>query len=528
MTLRSRLFLFFGGLIAALAGAEWWLVHSLTRDLETEVGQVALDVGSAVATLFTPAEPGLWSFGTRPDPPPITEHIRVQKKVLRHGDIERHSELHTGRHLEFRFMATGEVSGAGAWHNVEVETEAHAPLVIDQRAQIHGDSKGTIRILVDDGSGLSGVMRDIEFGHIEDIFAFAIPEALGPEALGKEEQELERATTPAPLARVPIPEEGFESAVDRFRSRLVLGSAAILMLALLVAGYAAHRAWVPLRGLAGAAREVEAGALGTQAPVGSDPEVHETIAAFNSMSSRLAVLAAEAEGLRRREHLTELGEVARGLAHSLRNPLNVLGLTVEELTAGGAQANDELATNARAQIRRIDRTLRTFLSLSSGGGEKVERVAVDEIARDVALELLQDTSRRVGVRVEVNAPSPELKVRAVGPELRAVLHVLMVNAVEASPTDGEVVCRLSHVADGVCVEVEDAGDGVSEMVRDRLFTPHTTTKEHGAGMGLYLAHRIATSRYSGALSLHERDPHGTRAVLLVSNRRTENGDANRG
>ena len=68
------------------------------------------------------------------------------------------------------------------------------------------------------------------------------------------------------------------------------------------------------------------------------------------------------------------------------------------------------------------------------------------------------------------------------------------------------------------MEVLDEGSGLAPEVAERLFTPHLTTKEQGAGMGLYLAHRIATSRYGGTLELTSREAGGTRAVLEVTDR----------
>jgi signal transduction histidine kinase len=66
--------------------------------------------------------------------------------------------------------------------------------------------------------------------------------------------------------------------------------------------------------------------------------------------------------------------------------------------------------------------------------------------------------------------------------------------------------------------VEDDGTGLPAAVRERLFTPHVTTKPSGSGMGLFLAHRIATSRYGGGLRLEDRLPSGTRATVTLRDR----------
>jgi signal transduction histidine kinase len=237
------------------------------------------------------------------------------------------------------------------------------------------------------------------------------------------------------------------------------------------------------------------------------------------MSSQLAELDQRARSLQERQHLGEIGEISRGLAHTLRNPLNALGLSVEELASGGSESG-ELAESARRQIRRIDQGIRSFLVLASQGGGAVAEVDAAGMVQDVALEALQDSPGRVRLDLEgVESPRP---LEAVEPELRAVVQALLVNACEASPEGGRVAVRLAEAGEGrLRLEIEDEGPGIPPEVRDRLFTPHLTTKANGSGMGLFLAHRIATGRYGGTLELLEAPGGGTLAVLEIGDRRDE-------
>jgi nitrogen-specific signal transduction histidine kinase len=68
------------------------------------------------------------------------------------------------------------------------------------------------------------------------------------------------------------------------------------------------------------------------------------------------------------------------------------------------------------------------------------------------------------------------------------------------------------------LEVDDEGPGLPPEIRQRLFTPHLSTKANGSGMGLFLAHRIAGNRYGGRLELLDLEPTGTRAVLELRDR----------
>ncbi|MDA8020297.1 MAG: ATP-binding protein, partial [Thermoanaerobaculia bacterium] len=124
------------------------------------------------------------------------------------------------------------------------------------------------------------------------------------------------------------------------------------------------------------------------------------------------------------------------------------------------------------------------------------------------------------VRVAVDAVGSMPEVEGVEAELRAMLQALVVNAVEASPDGDEVGVRVlsPEGGTGVRVEIRDRGPGLAEEVRKRLFTPHVSTKASGSGMGLFLAHRLATERYGGSLELFDRDGGGTLALLEINGR----------
>ena len=225
---------------------------------------------------------------------------------------------------------------------------------------------------------------------------------------------------PVARTRIPIPETGVKDAVTRFRTRLVLGSLGIVAVGLLAAAFVAHRVARPLVELSRAARTLGEGGFGAQVCDARGGEVGEAIAAFNQMSSRLEALEREALALKEREHLGEMGEVARGMAHALRNPLHAVGLSVDELASrlpddpGAA----EMAAAARRQIAGVDGTIRSFLALAAEGGTE-ENVDVRELAEEVALSVLQGARGRVRVTVEAGEARPRIRAVAARAARRA-------------------------------------------------------------------------------------------------------------
>lgn len=318
-----------------------------------------------------------------------------------------------------------------------------------------------------------------------------------------------------PGVRIPSTTARLDAMTRDFQLDMALGSLVILALGIAATALVAHRVSRPLQGLGRAAAAIEAGQFGAQVAPCGEPRFDAAIAAFNSMSSRLQVLEAAARDAQERSHLTELGEIARGIAHSLRNPLHALGLSLAELAATTADParGGELAATCSQQIETIDRTLRSFLSLSAANGQKPQPVDIAGVVQDVVMEAVQSTAGRV--QIDCDLGDGHAHVRGIGAELRTALHVLVVNAVEASAAGGAVTVRVSGERDTVRVAVEDDGPGLAASVRARLFQPHVTTKPQGAGLGLFLAERIARRRYRGSLELADRPGHGLRAVLTL-------------
>ncbi len=497
MTLRLRLFLLLGGLVALLVVAQAVLVRSLATRLDQDVRLVATRVGEEILSSF---ELRIDPTGSEPAPEGEKRLVVVVPDPAHHAAPGENAErvggesAPTGSDRPVHWVMKREWTVAGP-----------EPGDFERRVDVRVLPPGTPLPELPAGAARPGGAADRQ--RIE-----VIPDAA---------HDLLFVRGPALERRIPIPRGPVASTVERFRSELALGSLALLALGLVAAAVVAHRATRPLVDLAAAARRVGAGERGVAIGLVRNDEVGAAIGAFDAMSARLAELDRENRRLAEAERLSELGEVARGLAHTLRNPLNALGLAVEELAAGeDPERAAELAEGSRRQIRRIDWALRSFLALASARAVASGPVDASELAREVALEALQDAPGRIRVEVDAPAPAP---LAAVGAEVKAILQALVVNACEASPTGGRVVVRVAvehgmSGGAGVRVEVEDEGAGLPPAVRERLFAPHVTTKAHGSGMGLFLAQRLAAGRYGGAVEIRDRPAGGTLAVVRLGDR----------
>lgn len=515
MTLRLRLFLLLAALVVLLVGAQAVLVRHLSARLDQDVRTVAVRVGEEILSGFHVTTTGQGGPAAAPAAGGAQERTRVMVFATTDADSPPAGPAAGGDGVD----APGESFQWVVRHELEVTPDAAAPggHQIEERFEK--------RIVGKDESAAAGAHEErgeklvrklvIEAGHEPDVLFLR---------------------GPAQLARpIPIPRAEVSTTIDRFRSQLLAAALGVAALGLVAAALAADRIARPLKALSGAARRVGEGELGVEVPVARAAAAHDEIGvavdSFNRMSRRLAELDAENRRLAESERLSELSEVARGLAHTLRNPLNALGLSVDALAAraaggGGEGSADELVESSRRQIRRIDGALRSFLALASAGEAAAEAVDLATLVRETALEALQDGGGRV--RIDVQVPEEPVTIRAVPAEVKAALQALVVNAVEASPAAARVVVTLvARAGGGGTIEVADEGPGLAAEVAARLFEPHVTTKPHGSGMGLFLAQRIAAGRYGGALALAPGEGgRGTRARLELGDRiaaRSEGG-----
>jgi nitrogen fixation/metabolism regulation signal transduction histidine kinase len=321
---------------------------------------------------------------------------------------------------------------------------------------------------------------------------------------------------------IPIPRSGIVQAVANIEHKLMLGTLLIFISALVLAGWFAHRISAPLRMIAKASHELSSGQLGTtiKQDKTTAKELTATIQSFNEMSVKLAELDQLKSKLVEAQHYKELGELARGLAHSIRNPLNTLGLTIEQLAeTNQQQSKQQLAQAASNQIERIDQWVQTFMILSISEEFETHAIDVTEVIQDIQLE----ATYRVDKPVNFDLTALQaLSIEGVETEVKAMLHAIIVNAVQASNANDKVIIRgHSLEQDRLLIEVEDFGSGLDQAIEQSLFKPHSSTKAKGSGLGLYMAQRLAVARYQGQISLTNKEPNkGVIAQIKLATKRS--------
>lgn len=211
--------------------------------------------------------------------------------------------------------------------------------------------------------------------------------------------------------------------------------------------------------------------------------------------------------------LAQLGEMAAGVAHELRNSLATLGgyVSLAERRPGEVQSAGYLA-EMRHEIGHIRRVVEDFLAFARPGTARPEEVDLAAVVARAAASATVD-----GGAVRVQPPGRPVRIMGDPQLLERALRNLLVNAVEAEARTGkagEVEVSFRDSPTTAEVVIEDRGAGVPDEVQGHLFQPFAGGHAHGVGLGLALAQRI-TNLHGGQLRLEGRPEGGTRASVLL-------------
>ena len=294
---------------------------------------------------------------------------------------------------------------------------------------------------------------------------------------------------------------------------LVVGGAG-LVLGFLLSWWVSARVTRPVIKLAQGAREVAAGNWQTRVEVSTSDEIGQLAAAFNDMTRQLD---GQRERLLQAERVAAWRELARRLAHELRNPLFPLQITVENLQRArglSQQQFDEIFQESTATLRTELEHLHTIVGRFSDFAKMPaphwQPVNLNETVRS-ALRLFEAQFNAVGkppITAEFYLAEHLPEIQADPDLLHRALQNLVLNAMDAMPAGGTLTLRTSAQEGGVRLEVSDTGSGLTQEECARLFTPYYTTKHHGTGLGLAIVQSVV-SDHGGTIGVSSEPGHGT-------------------
>jgi nitrogen fixation/metabolism regulation signal transduction histidine kinase len=391
---------------------------------------------------------------------------------------------------------------------------AGAALARERATRLAALTGGAIAIVAADGALLAEAQAPPE-----DDRGLGVPRwvtsLLG--RLGEAARSIPLGAANAPAARieVSVASEGLARArftvLLAFLAALAAGTAA----AAIAAGAVAARVTRPVEALRDAAARVAAGDLRARVDVEASGEIGDLVRAFNDMTADLDQSRVR---LAQAERVAAWREVARRVAHEIKNPLTPIAMSVETLRDALDQRRpdfreifDESTRAVSDEVRRLKRIVDEFSRFARLPAPERAPVAPEELVSAV-LALFPDPPRGVSMVREIDPDLPP--VLADRDQILQVLLNLVRNAIDAMAGGGTLRVGAGRAAAGIAFTVSDTGAGISAEDLARVFEPYFTTKEGGTGLGLAIAHRIA-EEHGGRLEAASRPAEGATFTLTL-------------
>ncbi len=307
-----------------------------------------------------------------------------------------------------------------------------------------------------------------------------------------------------------------------YRDRLELILATMLT-GMIAVVYLASRFTKPINALVKGARQVAQGDLSVSLPVRGADEMDRLAQTFNQMVERLRENRQLQERLNEAEKLSLLGRFAATVAHEVRNSLNFINLSIDQIRAKYSGGDERTArdlqrnlNNIKDEIARQNRLVNDFLA---AGRQAPPALAPCDLRKtlDQAISLVEKQAHSQDITVAVDLPPDMPNLQADAEQLKTCFLNILTNAIQAMPAGGEIrvsAQRVSHKGHPGSLQLRfaDTGPGIPAENRERIFNQFFSTKTTGFGLGLAITKKIVED-HGGRIHVTDNASPGT--VILV-------------
>jgi nitrogen fixation/metabolism regulation signal transduction histidine kinase len=293
--------------------------------------------------------------------------------------------------------------------------------------------------------------------------------------------------------------------------------------------YLATRFTRPIDQLVTSVTEVARGNLDVVLPASGSDEIGRLSQTFNQMVERLRENRRLQERLNQAEKESLAGRLAATVAHEVRNSLNFINLSIDQVRARQAHAASEDRAaqelqrnlcNVKEEIIRLNRLVNDFLAAGRKSPPELTPCDIGEIVR-ASLALIEKQAAAQGVRIETDLP-PDLPALGADAGLLKTCFVnILTNALQAMPSGGQlrISATLSGVPDVLRLRFADSGPGIPRECREKVFEPYYSTRATGFGLGLAITRKIIED-HAGRVFVEDGNAPGATIAVEIPLART--------
>jgi len=222
------------------------------------------------------------------------------------------------------------------------------------------------------------------------------------------------------------------------------------------------------------------------------------------------------ESSRRKERLTEMGDLAAGVAHEIRNPLNAISIAAQRLL-GEFEPKENIddfqsfLQQIRSEANRLNEIVTRFLSMARDGSPTNSRINISEVVIDT-IGLLELGNERDDIIIDADIQN-DISASLSRDRIKQMLINLVNNSIQAlDETGGKIFVSLNKDEKSITLNVIDTGPGIPDDIKSKIFSPYFTTKSEGTGLGLSIVHQIVEES-KGTIKVNSSD-NGSEFVIL--------------
>jgi len=304
----------------------------------------------------------------------------------------------------------------------------------------------------------------------------------------------------------------FNNTLDDIRDRNLLLTLGLFGLSIVIIAVVTGKFLKPIKSLNQSFDKVVQGDLDVVVQPRSKDEIGELSESFNHMVNELRKNRDKEELSHRQQRLASLGQLAAGVAHEIKNPLNAINLTIEHLNDKFINAKEQKAVayinTIQKEIHRLDKTVNNLLNYL-----RSENLAKKETDVNNVLDEIFHLYER-----EINAANIILKkdyaekciINLDAERFKTVLMNVITNAIQAMENGGEIKVTTHQQEQSIIIE--DSGKGIPQKNLENIFDLFYTTKSAGSGLGLPTAYKIM-QEHGGTIHIQSDEKTGTKVII---------------
>jgi two-component system sensor histidine kinase HydH len=245
-----------------------------------------------------------------------------------------------------------------------------------------------------------------------------------------------------------------------------------------------------------------------------DDEIESAFAVIKDLTEKRNL----EETIRRKEKLVATGQLASGVAHEIRNPMNAIGMISQRLGKEFEPKSDEreyheLTRTVVTEVRRINEIIQQFLKFARPPELDLKRTNIESLIKSV-IKLTSAQAQEKGIEIALNLdPIPDMMIDSN--QMKQALLNIIQNSIEAIQGNGviQIQSKLANEREAI-LEISDSGIGMSQETLSKIFNLYFTTKSSGTGLGLSMVHQII-SQHDGRIVVESEVGNGTRFLIYL-------------